>query len=155
MTTSRMSRVFCDTLPPRGFEMRHFALAEKVLLRVTTKARVLIATMEPPLSGSTIHLCGGLRTMISQSNSRATAVGRAPNQHVGDRRHPTGLNRLLCMRTGPADLPAGESRLPQPPQTHRQLARHGYGGNRAVLFHRQADVLPPPLRLPAHRYVRR
>ena len=90
MTTSRMSRGFCYTLPPRGFQMRHFALAEKVFACVTTKARVLTNTMEPCLSGSTTHLCGGLRTMIRQSNSRATAGGRAPNQHVGDRLHPTG-----------------------------------------------------------------
>ncbi|HXJ93408.1 MAG TPA: hypothetical protein VMT20_11070, partial [Terriglobia bacterium] len=38
---------FCDTLPPRGFKMRHFALAEKVFACVTTKARVLTDTMEP------------------------------------------------------------------------------------------------------------
>jgi hypothetical protein len=54
-------KVFCDTLPPRGFEMRHFALAENLPPRVTrmwlpTKLAFLIRCGETLATGSTNHL---------------------------------------------------------------------------------------------------
>ena len=76
-------------------------------------------------SGSTNHLFGH-STMIRTSNSLAAEGGRAPNQHVGDQLHPTGLVWLLGMRTGLYLLPCVESELPHPPQTHRQLAGNGH-----------------------------
>src|ERR1035437_3173334 len=83
-----------------------------------TKARFLILRWNRP--GSINHLCGELApTMISKSNSLAVKGGRAPNQHVRVRLHPTGLPRLLCMRAGLDDLPVIESQLPHPPQPHR------------------------------------
>jgi len=133
MTTSGVSSLFCETLLPARFPMRHFALRETPAARRPTKARVLILRWN---LGSTNHLCGDSCTMISQSNSLAAEGGRAPHQHVGDPSHPTGLNRLLDMRTRLADLPCRQSRLPHPPQSHRQLARDRHRCDRAILFHR-------------------
>ncbi len=96
MTTSIMSRVLATHFPRVVLRERHFALAEKCgvelpILCVLTKLALLIVRVESAAAGSTKHLFGGSRTMISKSNSLAGEGGREPIQHVRDPLHPTGL----------------------------------------------------------------
>jgi len=61
------------------------------MLCMPTKLAFLIVMVEPAAAGSTNHLFGDSRTMISKSNSLTLEGGRAPIQHVRDPLHPTGL----------------------------------------------------------------
>src|ERR1700724_3512716 len=80
-----------------------------------------------------------------------------PIKHVEDQQNPTGLPRLLCMRTGLLllflELLIVESQFPHPPQTHRQATCDGDRRNGTILLHRQVQVFPLPLRFIAHGHV--
>src|ERR1017187_3919316 len=102
MTTSAVSRVFCDTLFPAHFKMRYFGLEENsssaaagnsalatLPVCLPIKARVLILRWNLP--GSTNHLCGEL----APARSRRRSAGESTGVH----RQPIGVT--IDSRAGP------------------------------------------------------
>jgi len=78
-----------------------------------------------------------------------------PNHYVGDLLHTIGISGLSRVRTELLQLAVVASPAPHPVQMHRQLAGHRHFRNLSSTSHRQMKELAAPLRLAAHRHLRR
>src|SRR6202167_321213 len=130
-----------------------FRSSRKGFAIVNPKARLLIVRSE--LSVRPKHLSDLTSTMIMTANSLSEKGAGRSNQRNGALRHTTVVIELPHVRTG---LRRSRRRLgvaPQPVQTHGQLARHGGDGDVALPPHVQVNESAPPLRIAAHRRLRR
>ena len=78
-----------------------------------------------------------------------------PNHYIGDLLHTIEISGLFRVRTELLHLTVVETLAPHPVQMHRQLSRHRYLGDLASPSHGEVEELAAPLRLTAHRDLRR
>ena len=78
-----------------------------------------------------------------------------PNHYVGDLLSTIGISGLSRVRTELLQRAVVASLAPHPVQMHRQFPRHGYLGNLPSPPHAEVKELVAPLRLAAHRDLRR
>ena len=92
--------------------------------------------------------------MISTSNSPLQGSG-IPNHYVGDLLHTMAISGRSRVRTELFELTVVPAPTPHPVQMHRQLPGHGYLRDLPPAPHRDMEELTAPLRLTAHRDLRR
>ncbi len=78
-----------------------------------------------------------------------------PNHYGGDLLHTMGISGLSRVRTELLHFVVIPAAPPHPVQLDRQLAGHRYLGDIAPLPHGQVKELDAPLRIVAHRHLRR
>ena len=78
-----------------------------------------------------------------------------PNHYVGDGLLTIEMSGLSRVRTEILHLAIVQTLAPHPVQMHRQFARHRYFRDLPSSSHGQVKELAAPLRLTAHRDLRR
>src|SRR5258706_2581105 len=92
--------------------------------------------------------------MITSSTSPVKRSGM-PNQLLGVLLHSTAISGRSCVRPELSELTVVPAPTPHPVQMHRQLPGHGYLRDLPPAPHRDMEELTAPLRLTAHRDLRR
>ena len=92
--------------------------------------------------------------MITTSNSPAKGSGM-PNHYAGDLLHTMAISGLSRVRTELFKLTVVQTLAPHPVQVNRQLSGHRYLRDLPSSAHGQVEELAAPLRLTAHRDLRR
>src|ERR1700720_4789615 len=92
--------------------------------------------------------------MITTSNSPAKGSGM-PNHYAGDLVHTMAISGLSRVRTELFKLTVVQTLTPHPVQVNRQLSGHRYLRDLPSSAHGQVEELAAPLRLTAHRDMRR
>ena len=78
-----------------------------------------------------------------------------PNHYAGDLLHTLAISGLSRVRTELSKLTVVQSLAPHPVQVNCQLSRHRYLRDLPSSSHREMEELAAPLRLTAHRNLRR
>jgi len=78
-----------------------------------------------------------------------------PNHYIGDLLHTIGISGLSRVRTELLPWAVVAALAPHPVQMHGQFPRHGYLGNLPSTPHGDVKEPTAPLRLTAHRDLRR
>src|SRR5207302_5861531 len=78
-----------------------------------------------------------------------------PNHYVGDLLHTMAISGLSRVRTELLQLAVVPALSPHPVQMHRQLTGHRYFRNLSATTHGEVEELTAPLRVAAHRDLRR
>src|ERR1700751_4951 len=89
------------------------------------------------------------------SNSLHKQGSGMPNHYLGDLLHTMAISGLSRVRTELLHLAVVPAFAPHPVQMHRQLPRHRCLGDLPATSHGEMEEFIPPLRLAAHRDLRR
>src|SRR5215471_1080044 len=148
---SAVSSTILSTLPYALVEERHFALVDGFALSNLGSLRIVRVRKLSPTQPSLRSLTA---IMITCSNSPGLGSGM-PNHDVGDLLSAIAMSGLSRVRTELLRQAVVAALPPHPVQMHRQLPCHRHLGNLSSAPHSEVEKPTAPLRLTAHRDLRR